>query len=103
MSYEIVYVEGVEDEFAQVNLSLARIIAIKDKLKLIGNHSNPQILTDRVLNTPLRKIPFGNYRIFLYINKKVEVIYILSIKHHNKCYKRKELNKVLSILNRLSE
>jgi mRNA-degrading endonuclease RelE of RelBE toxin-antitoxin system len=103
MTYEIVFVDDIEQDFLDEGISDAGILTIQDKLKVISNHQRPLLLTDRVLNTGLRKIPYKNYRVFLYIDENQEVIYCLAVLHHNKCYKKQELKKILSVLRDLKE
>ncbi len=100
MAYEVVYTDGIEKDFKDLNLDENDVISLDNRLKVIAQHPNPLLLTDRVLNTHVRKIPFNNkLRVFLHIAN--ETIYCLAVRHHNNCYKKQELNKILTLYKRL--
>lgn len=96
--YEVLFVDEVEKDFAKIGFKEKEIQAIMNKIEAISSHSNPKLVTERVMNTSLRKIPYKKYRIFLHIEEQTEVIYCLAIIHHNKCYKTKEIKKVMTLL-----
>lgn len=98
--HEVVFVDGIEDDFIEEGLSDTEILAVKNKLIKISEHQNPSLLTERVLNTPLRKMPYKNFRVFLHIND--ETLYCLAIRHHNRCYKTQEIRKILTVLEKIS-
>lgn len=98
MAYEVLYVDEIEDDFIESDLDDVTIFSLKDKVERIAQHPKPIILTERILNTPLRKISYGKYRLFLHVEERTQVIYCLALKHHNKCYKPEELKAILTIL-----
>ena len=96
--YEVLFVEDIEEDFVNLNFNENQLQSIINKIEAIAAHPNPKLVTERVMNTPLRKIPFGKYRLFLHIDDQTEVIYCLAIIHHNRCYKPKEIKKVITLL-----
>lgn len=94
MAYEVAYSEGIEDDF--IEFDDEKILSIKERIEVIARHQSPRLVTERVMNTPLRKIRFGDFRIFLFIDDAQSVIYVLAIKNRSQCYKTKELNKVMN-------
>jgi mRNA-degrading endonuclease RelE of RelBE toxin-antitoxin system len=103
MAYELNFVEGIQEDFLDLDFTEPELVKIHDKLQVIANHPKPLLHTERVMNTELRKVPHGDHRIFLYIDEPNEVIYCLAIKHHNRCYKKREINQVLITLRKISQ
>ena len=98
MAYEVLFVDEIEDDFIELGLDDATILSIKDRVDRIAQHTKPILFTERILNTSLRKIAFGKFRLFLHVVESTQVIYCLALKHHNKCYKPEELRAILTIL-----
>lgn len=102
MVFEVAYAEGIECDFKELRLKDTDVLALDGKLRSIAQHQSPTLVTERVMNTPLRKIPFKDkLRVFLSIDIPNETIYCLGIRNHSNCYKKQELNKILTIYNHL--
>ncbi|MBI2658281.1 type II toxin-antitoxin system RelE/ParE family toxin [Candidatus Woesearchaeota archaeon] len=102
MAYEVLFVDEIEDDFIEIGLDDASILSIKDRVERTAQHPKPILLTERVLNTPLRKMSFGKFRLFLHVVEPTQVIYCLALRHHNNCYKPEELRAVLNILRKVN-
>jgi mRNA-degrading endonuclease RelE of RelBE toxin-antitoxin system len=96
MTYEIGYVDKFQDDLDDAKLSDDEARKIHQRLENIASNKSPILMTERLLNTPCRKIPYKNFRIFLYIQDTQEIIYVLGLRHHNQCYSTKSINQIIS-------
>ena len=98
MVYELLWVEGVEEDL-RTNFDDNFCIKIISKLQFIANSKDPFLLTDRIQGFPsnIRKLKLSNFRLFLDIRKVAEIIYCLAIINRNEAYKSKSLKHILTI------
>lgn len=104
LQYEINWVEGIEQDFLNARLTEIDILKIKSKLDSISD--NPTTRSERVKGVPtsyLRKLKFGNYRLFIYIDDKGMNIYCLAFLPRKDCYNKISLNKVLTLVKEICE
>jgi len=102
MSYEILWIEGTEEDFKDI-FSEDFFLKTLVKLKMIADSTDPFLLTDRVKGFPpnIRKMRIKDYRLFLDIRKFLDVIYCLAIKHRKEAYKTRTLKQILTISNNI--
>lgn len=60
-------------------------IRIKDKLKLLRN--KPYRYLKPLRNTSALKMRIGNYRAFVDVNSKQEIVFVREIRHRRNAYK----------------
>jgi mRNA-degrading endonuclease RelE of RelBE toxin-antitoxin system len=101
MTYEVVYVEEILDDFEEMRLDDKDVIDIRQRVDAVAKHQNPLLVTERVFNTPLRKLGIGSNRLFLHIDAGQHVIYCLAYKRHNVCYKQQHINRVLTLVSKM--
>lgn len=98
-SFEVVFIEGIEDDFVEYKISEEQIFKIKNKIDSLS--SNIFSLSQKLVGFPnnLRKIRFGDYRLFVYIENFT--IYCLAFIHRKECYKKESLNRIFTLVKNL--
>ncbi len=99
--YEIVFVEGMEDDFLKYGISQEQIVKIRNKV--VFTSKNMQHFSELIKGVPykVRKMRFGDYRLFLYI--KNFAVYCLAYVHRRECYKRESINKIVQMVKSIEE
>lgn len=100
--FEVVFVEGIEDDFIKYNISEEDILRIKIILTL---HQQQVLSSSSFLKGIKHKIRkyrlFGKYRLFFCV--KDYTIYCLAFLHRKECYKKESINKILTLVKEINK
>lgn len=102
--YEISWIDGIDEDFLEANLTENEVMKIKSKMDYVAQ--SPLNYSERIKGVPtsfLRRVKFGNYRLFIYLEDRVMVIYCLAFLPRKKCYDKVSLNRVLNLVKRISD
>ena len=95
--YEVTYAEQIYEDFIEAGLSKDKVQKIDDKMNFVA--LSPWSRTEGIENQPirtLRKTRFGDFRMFVDINDLLFTMTCLAFLNRNKCYKAKDINKILT-------
>ena len=98
---EVVFVEGIEDDFLKYNIKEETILKIQTKLSLYSKRLPKITQPLKGVQYKIRKYGIGRYRLFLYI--KDFTIYCLAFIHRKECYKRESINKIVTMVRKIEE
>ena len=99
MSYQIFYTQKLEDDFLRNNVSVKRVRKTQQKLVFLAEDIFRHSQTLVGFHYSLRKVRFGDCRLFIYIEYKS--IFVLAFLRRSECYKRENLNKIASVILKL--
>jgi len=97
--WKINWIEGIENDF----ISRDDLFNVKEKMDIISE--NPNSHSKRVkgiFGVNLRRVRFGQFRLFIFLDPIIEEIYCLAYLPKKKCYSRKSMNKVLTLVKQVS-
>jgi mRNA-degrading endonuclease RelE of RelBE toxin-antitoxin system len=79
-----------------------RFLKIHSKIKKVAN--NPFLFSKKVksFKDEIRRIRFGNYRLFILINKDYRTIYCLAFRHRKNGYGKKTIKELAKIIHQLN-
>lgn len=97
--WKVNWIENIEEDFN----STEEFLKVKNKLDYIS--LNPNYLTKRIKNIKnknIRRVKFGEFRLFILLDNISEEIFCLAYLPRKKCYSEKSINKVLKIVQSIS-
>tara|TARA_Y100000310_G_C20570430_1_gene757720 strand:- start:599 stop:916 length:318 start_codon:yes stop_codon:yes gene_type:complete len=94
--FEVIFVEGIEDDFLKYNIKEETILKIQAKLTLYSERLPKITQPLKGIQYKIRKYRIGKYRLFLYT--KDFTIYCLAFIHRKECYKSENINKILTMV-----
>ena len=96
MNYEIIWSRDIEKDFRKLKIKEEEFLKLKGKL--VNLSKNPYEETQGVESLPntIRKLKFGKYRLFMYMDTIGQNIDCLSIKQRKSSYEKHKLKHLLT-------
>jgi len=91
---EVVFIEGMEEDFIKYKIKEEEILKIEAKIKLYSDKICSMTQPIKNIKENIRKFRWGKYRLFLHI--KDYTIYCLAFLHRKECYKKESINRTLT-------